>query len=297
MEPSLDLKLNNKDGAGQEYINSLQSVFARIPIVINTGTPDNIDRKDIMNCFTKGEDTYTDIFNYFIDIYNTGLTKVLGAKGFFEEAICKVYKEAILPNKDKWIEYGKQEPEQTNRSLLRYTLNHIYYLLNTSDQVFLSEEFYLQYQENKGLETGLLFKYKTRNFIVITPACDLANSKTNYVQFLEIDSFDKTIRNILKITEGNEIPKNKDNRNRIGKVKNNNYCDYLHYLPESTLFSFEDSCINFRKTHAIDINIFKNRLEKNKFKCIAQVSSYFIKDIIARFSSYYARQGQPNIMH
>ena len=69
-------------------------------------------------------------------------------------------------------------------------------------------------------------------------------------------------------------------------LKNNNE-DYYHWLP--TVDNFPGGVINFRKTLALPESVFK----KDFSPPIIQISSQFIKDIISRFSTYYARQGQP----
>lgn len=295
----IDLNLNENEAAGIDYIKKLKELLSRIPIIIHTGTPD--DASDIADGFVKiyrkGETSYQDIFKYFHKIYKTGLTKVIGARGSFEDAIYKVYQESLLPYIDKWIEYATSDPKRTERCLLRYTLNNIYYILNSDEDTLYPEECYLKYQSDKPIETGLLCKYKNRNFIIITPACDLANCKTMHIQLIEIDSLEKILdeKNFVRTRAGKtELSKSAAENEKNNLTKNNSGENY-HYLPKTTVFI--GGCINFRKIHSIDLNSFEKKCKENRIEFIAQISPYFVKDIIARFSSYYARQGQPNIMH
>ena len=48
------------------------------------------------------------------------------------------------------------------------------------------------------------------------------------------------------------------------------------------------------KTYTVDFVLEKENIKE--YTPIASISSIFLKDIIARFSAYYARQGQPNLM-
>jgi len=74
----------------------------------------------------------------------------------------------------------------------------------------------------------------------------------------------------------------------LTQVTQNNYSNYYHFLPQTA--SFEGGVIDFRK-----IETYKPTEFYSKFQSpIVQICMAFIKDIVARFSSYYARQGQPD---
>ena len=60
------------------------------------------------------------------------------------------------------------------------------------------------------------------------------------------------------------------------------------YLPETSLFN--GGIINFRKIETYTLKDFKSKFEMPN----AQVAMTFAKDIVSRFSNYYARQGQPD---
>ncbi|MEW5873412.1 MAG: hypothetical protein AB1894_29395 [Chloroflexota bacterium] len=99
----------------------------------------------------------------------------------------------------------------------------------------------------------------------------------------------------LKITDDDdESGKNKKSR-KIDNAKSimerlvrNSYCLYFHYLPKTEMFI--GGFVNFRKIGTYNLSDFKRAYENPS----AQISSAFIKDVIARFSTYYARQGQPD---
>ena len=60
-------------------------------------------------------------------------------------------------------------------------------------------------------------------------------------------------------------------------------------LPETDFF--EGGVLNFRKLTTWH----KDEFDQKFGKLTIQISPFFIKDIVSRFSSYYARQGQPEI--
>lgn len=51
----------------------------------------------------------------------------------------------------------------------------------------------------------------------------------------------------------------------------------------------KNSFIDFRRIITLD------RLDDSNIESVATISAPFLKDIIARFSYYYSRQGQPEL--
>ncbi|MEM8452862.1 response regulator, partial [Morganella morganii] len=69
----------------------------------------------------------------------------------------------------------------------------------------------------------------------------------------------------------------------------NNKTGYYHWLPKVDFFP--GGTINFRRVSTYS----ECELDTDFHKSNLQISPSFIKDIVSRFSSYYARQGQPDI--
>jgi hypothetical protein len=114
-------------------------------------------------------------------------------------------------------------------------------------------------------------------FVVLTPACDLVirkdgNFKTDRILLIEIDD-----------------PDLYDEKGKVEKRLNNSLELYLHWLPKTD--RFKGGFLNFRKVAGIPIEEYNKSYEKP----FIQIAPSFVKDIISRFSSFYARQGQPNI--
>ena len=74
----------------------------------------------------------------------------------------------------------------------------------------------------------------------------------------------------------------------ILKSLRNNRTPYFHYLPETNVF--RGGVINFRHIETVELEKYNDIFDDP----LVQISSAFTKDIVARFSSYYARQGQPD---
>ena len=95
------------------------------------------------------------------------------------------------------------------------------------------------------------------------------------ILLVEIERVDKVLNGSKKKSKVNELCSNK----RI----------YYHWLPKTNFF--DGGILNFRKLTTYN----KGDFDKNFGKPTIQISPFFVKDIVSRFSSYYARQGQPDI--
>jgi hypothetical protein len=134
---------------------------------------------------------------------------------------------------------------------------------------------------NDNLATGVLLKDKASNefFIILTPACDMVIRKNGSRKAEKI---------MLVQIEGIEsISQNKNGKDIEKLFKNNSSLNY-HFLPP--IKKFVGGFINFQHISSIE-----DKKITDKFSIIGKVTAPFLKDIISRFSTYYARQGQPEL--
>jgi hypothetical protein len=278
----IDLKIGKDNEGGNKVSNDIAASFFRIPIIIFTATPDNAtDEFEYVEIYKKGEVKYSTMFEKFIEIYDTGMTKILGGRGEIEKTLASVFQKNFLPQRNTWIKYGKKDPARTEKSILRHTLNHLLLLLD-EEELFFPEEVYIYPPVLDQLYTGSIVKKKSGTegkpaFVILTPACDLVirksgGFKTDRILLIEID--DQELYN---------------KKGEIEKRRNNSLELYLHWLPKT--FEFNGGFLNFRKITTITADEYNRSYEKP----FIQIAPSFIKDIISRFSSFYARQGQPNI--
>ena len=203
-----------------------------------------------------------------------------------EKNLTEVFFKSLLPQIETWVSYGKEyleeEPERTEKALLRYTLNHLFQLLEEDDKDCFPEEVYLSPPLLDTITTGSIVEEKATNrrFVILTPACDLVirqdgTSNTDHILLVEIESMDDAL----------EGKNNKGSRERLAK----NSRQHRNWLPPTKVF--EGGVVNFRKLKTVQKEDLKEQFEK---PCI-QISPPVVKDIVSRFSAYYARQGQPDI--
>ncbi len=301
----VDLKLSNeKPDEGVNFIQELKTIF-RIPVVIFTGTPANAgEESKHIRVYKKGEVEYAHLFERILSTYKTGVTRILGGRGIIEETINKVFWNSILPSIENWEAYVTLGKE-TEKALLRFTINHLLEILEETDPCY-PEEMYIHPLSEERFKTGQIIKKREGDyFIILSPACDLVvhkgNLKTEMILVCEIERLDFSLAKKLKGDIEKNIPEDANEENKqilkqkqdtarfnLYRLTANSYSNHLHHLPKTTVF--KGGFINFRKLNSYKPSDIKRIFEPP----VVQISTAFTKDIIARFSSYYARQGQPD---
>lgn len=299
----IDLKLADGGDEGNQIIKKIEESFFRIPVAIFTANPGNSDHTlnqkiMLLDVFQKRVTQFDELLDRFWDIYDTGLTHIMGGRGLIEQRLNEVFLKNLRSQIPTWVSYGKEDPERTERALLRYTLNHLFQLLEEGDERCYPEEVYLHPPLSGNITTGSIVNEKTSNqpFVVLSPACDLViksngEFRTDRILLVEIEKenhiVDKALVSVKKMRD--EKRKREKTKEVLKAVFNNNYTFYYHWLPKTVFF--DGGFLNFRKMNALTKNEFDEKYEKPSI----QISPFFVKDIVARFSSFYARQGQPDI--
>lgn len=298
----IDIKLDNSGtDDGNQVIKQIKESLKRIPVAIMTGTPEDVEESDfpLIKIYSKGQTgiRYIDIINDFWGIYRTGLTRILGGKGLIENMLTDIFIRNLIPaltsslsGKKNWIKYAESDDTRTEKALLRYTLNHLLQHLDNDINFCYPEEMYIYPPINSRINTGSILKKKDseNHFIVMNPACDLAERgdgrcNTDRALLVEIQS----LREIYPDFNWNKLSNN--NKNDLKKIYKNNKSFYYHWLPETDFYL--GGVINFRRVFTYTEEEINTFFDPPKI----QISAPFLKDMISRFSSYYARQGQPDI--
>lgn len=278
----IDLELTPGGDEGKQVIKQIRESLFRIPIFIFTGKPEEAESIKGIEIFIKGDTEFYDLVDELCETYKTGFTSILGGGGKIEKLLSKVFLDNLLQQRKKWVSYGKTDLERTKKSLLRYTLNHLLQLLDEDGKPHFREEFYLYPHVSEHITTGSIVRKKTSNqpFVVLSPACDLVirqngTSNTDHILLVGTESIDNAL----------------DGSRSKGKVKElvRNRHQHLHWLPK--IERFEGGVLNFRTLETLNKNDFDEKFDQP----LIQISPFFIKDIVSRFSSYYGRQGQPDI--
>ena len=288
----IDLWLDNDEDGGNIIVRQLGDSFTRIPIIFVTGFVDLVeDHPSVIKTRSRDEGTYESDLQLFQEILNTGLTRIMGGRGLIERRLSEVFLKNLLPQRQKWMSYGEEDSERTENALLRYALNHLFQLLEEDDERCFPEEVYLSPPLLDIITTGSIVKEKMSNqpFVILSPACDLVirqngEFKTDRILLVEIEAENDIVNDAL-----DSIRRQRSREDKLKAVFNNNHTDYYHWLPKTDFF--DGGFLNFRKLGTLNKNDFEDKFEKP----LIQISPFFVKDIVSRFSSFYARQGQPDI--
>ena len=288
----IDLKLAGQGDEGTQVIKKIVGSNFRIPIAVLTGTPAGVDTTfSYLGTYKKGEFSYEALFDKFWEIFDTGLTRIMGGRGRIESIMAQVYKDSLFPYRELWVKHGKRDSSKTEKAMLRYTLNHLMQLLDGDEEKYFPEEVYIHPPLDDVWRTGSILNQNggESKYVVLSPACDLVVRsgglcKTDHILLVgiekESDVYGAALEGYVKVPA---IEKRKE------EVRNNAFTSYYHWLPKTDFFP--GGFLNFRRVTTINIGDCKAAFGRPA----VQISPPFVKDIISRFSSYYARQGQPEI--
>lgn len=298
----IDLRLSgDRAEEGVEVIKKIEEYRFRIPIIIYSATPDCIQdgHSKYLDIIKKDSGlTYLDIIKKFTRFYNTGLSKIMGGRGSIENMLYQVFSKNIMPQNESWMKYGDSIPGETEKALVRYIITYLGHSLETEGATTYPEEFYISPTADvKRFLTGSIVRKKdqiSQQYVIMNPPCEITPrlNKSNQIYYntdsillAEIQKTEMVFPNFGKDTWS------KEERGTFKKLQNNNNGEYYHFLPEASVFP--GGLINFRHLLCIDINEGFQR----DFELIdVQISPNYMKNILARFSSFYARQGQPDLL-
>ena len=292
----IDLRLEEEDDAGNRLIQMIEDQEMRVPVIILTGTPGRVQKElSYVEVHTRTAvgSSYDDIIARFKSIYDTGITKILGGRGQIESMLGDVFRHQIAPQIDQWEPYGAENSQRTENALLRHVMYHLVQLIDEKAESSFPEEFYLNPSLSRQIRTGTILEDegRRRRCVVMSPDCDVIvrNGGRNTNRILVVEVVNPTELFAWYDREGFETLSN----NKMGQLLNalkNNHSYYYHCLPES--HDMPLGFLDFRRLKSLP-----DKYIDRKFGAAEriQIAPPFVKDIVSRFASYYARQGQPEI--
>lgn len=307
----LDLKLSGTDteGKGNKVIREIKDNL-RFPIYVMSGFLDELDAdlregNIFYNIFKRTDKSVDELLQEIYRIYSTGITRILGKKGAIESALQDVFWKHFAKNEAFWEDTFIKD-ENCEKIFLRHILEcltgHLESQCEEGLVYYHPEEVYINPPIRKTPYTGDILKKKPAQageeeyFVILTPPCDMTQSKAKEVVigFVEKPEMEYVIQQKRAIENGSKEKASPEDIEKFqeaqkvleGLIKNSQSLKY-HYLPICK--SFRGGFLNFQKIQSVkyaDLN--------TQYEIIASIADSFVKDIIARFSHYYSRQGQPN---
>ncbi|WP_017218307.1 hypothetical protein [Pseudoalteromonas sp. NJ631] len=300
----IDLNLEgeeNNQASGNKVIRRVLEQH-RFPIYIVSGNLGNLDN-DIVNypspfitSYNRDDEVqYVEILKELKEIFKTGITKILGGRGLIEEHLKKIFWEHLANDYKNIASTTEQSSEKT---LLRYALSHLSeYLAEYSDgesRYFHPAEYYIKPPIQKHIATGDIISQNNKYFINISPACDVAVRKVNEDGTLKINANKVILAPLIPVLRESFLEKGiikaddpaKTIEKIIGEIVKGQRDKYA-LLPEYS--DLNAKLIDLQNIETIEVNQYQ------EFNREATVAGIFLKDIQSRFSSYMARQGQPDL--
>jgi len=300
----VDLDLRNSNGedkSGNDVIRKIKESF-KFPVFVISGTTYNIDdnfKKSVLFQVVDRDNQDFDYIKEFIKIYDTGITKILGKKGEINSFLTKIFWEHLADSMKIWTEDDKHTSKEKQKSLLRYTLANMQEHLELNEksdfEKYIPVEVYIKPPVNKHIFTGdLIMEIKTKKrYIVLTPSCDLAQTKTDKVLLVNVQNIEESdMQKSIDIVNKKGSKKNEVNNAKsklINYIKNNK--NKNHFIPPCSEKDIAGGLVNFQNLECVSKIDADN---KKLYERIASLNNCFVKDIIARFSQYYSRQGSPD---
>lgn len=273
-----------KETAGHELAKKIIA-SKRVPIYVYSGNLNDIEDIEEQFGFRKFLRTtpFREIINEAKKLKESHIFDLLGYEGIIDQKILKVF----------WSDIGSAQkfvanlPEHDNSDALgRIITTRVVELLNTgvdsAKQKFY--EFYIYPSLRETPNNGDIYKHIVGDdinyYLIITPTCQLLNRTVPNVNLLKIDFTNKKIDEVMNATEKNRVSK------LAGLVTSPPA--YLHFIPPFS-DEFNMGVINFNSIITLPVTDLEAK-EK-----VTTINPAYMKDVQARFSQYFSKQGQPEI--
>src|SRR5690606_8624036 len=294
----IDLQLNGTTGS-EEGVSLIEVIIDRLrfPIFVRSGFPEKVaaisSEHEFVKVFKK-TDKVDLIITEIIKFHNNGITATIGTKGKVEKYLNRIFWDRFSKNVHLWDKELLDNSEY-EKSLVRYCLALLQEHLEIEEdgqdfsdyhpfEVFISPPIKSNYFFGDILFDNVNFH------VILSPACDMAQEKYEKIIIAQVEPLDAIasfIEHQQRYNESQSSNKKDKAKKKVIEFLTNNYNDKYHYLPK--FMGFPGGVINFQKIQS------KTKEELVGMSRFASISGKFSKDIGARFSNYFARQGQPNL--
>lgn len=295
----VDLNLSSGDpgeASGNKVLLEITGKH-RFPVFVVSGNLQNLDAAIECSGFLKtfNRDTSNDeIFNEFIRIHATGITRILGGRGKIEKHLGEIFWRHLAQDFDHW-DAGGRDSEKT---LLRYAVAHLaeYLDLPSDDEKehHHEAEFYVIPPIRPHIATGDILEHGGNRYIVLSPPCDVA--------IRDIEN-EKPVINAGSILLAPLIRIDRqafDNAGLIHSTNDNSngraalLAELIKGQREKYVFlpgyrGLYPAIANLQNPKVWSLDQFLGATR------LATVAGAFLKDIQSRFAAYYGRQGQPDL--
>lgn len=267
----VDLRIPNT-WDGNDIINIIREANI-VPIFVVTGhTGDLTDTNQtefykIYDKWDGDSNIYEVVLNDIKNLYDTGFSKVVWRHWKTNMILKSLVWWNWLQNIAKWRTFG--DLSKAEQSLSRHILSHLHHQLSGGYENFHPEEIYIK-NWTLTYDTGTILKNSSDYYVILTPACDIAQDKPSKPKF--------TYYKLYKILPLQTDP----GEHHSMKLKLSKYVLQWATFFEWGYIDFEDS-----------ISVSKSAITDYQIQCL--ISPLFLKDIVFKIWNYYGRQWSPDI--
>lgn len=307
----VDLQLNQGEevGSGIELSGNtlLNHILEKelVPVIVRTGTPEMFNNKfedsnNIIKIYAKGEANFYDIVLELIKINESSLFKIFGTRGKIRESINQLFWQVIPECFSSWNGELTITMPDKEKTIIRYISSWLINKYNFIDNQYTTQDPIEMYMFPNTIEqvcTGDIFIKDKQYFFVLTPACDLANQKTDNILLANIVSHSVITRFFQEIEEFKDLdPSSQESKynkkmNKLSRWFRNGELPRFHFLPKVSFF--DGGFIDFQQLSSVSYDSENRRISDNDYEKLGVLTDSFVKEIISRFGAYYQRQGQP----
>lgn len=295
----IDLKLRNDSvqAEGNEIIRKIKD-SQRYPVLVVSGFVGKLDPEfgketDVFKIIGRNECDTASILTTIYEWYSSGITRFGEMLTTVTQTLHEIFWTDIAKNWNAWKE-DAGDIERLEKIIKRYLTSILVGRLRLNadaagfEKMHPAEVYFIPpLKQKQDYFTGDILEKDGKYYLILSPACDMVvreNKEEN-----------KKMRNAEIILTCSLIPLNqKDEFDRLAfkgssgeKVKKiiENEKNRYHFLPPyEELTGF---VIDFQDVNQIPVS------ELNLYNRKAEITDFFLSNIITRFSAYYSRQGQP----
>lgn len=294
LEGGGEAQKNDEDLGGNIFLNNLLNKDI-LPVIVRTNTPGRVlayekDTKNLITTYAKTDSSY-EMLQQLIKEIDSAKFKLLGRSGELSQGITEIFWKSLPQDIDSW-EVNKGVAIRYVSSWLKNNYDYDTDLQDFSKQS--PREVYMFPNLTPKLCTGDILEKDGLHYVVLTPACDLANRKCEKVLLVKIISDHSVLSSPTKFRNALRKAKTGENTSEFAEFTRHKSKNRYHFLPKVP--DFNGGVMDFQDVVTVEY-IPQERDIKSElgYKRVGVITDAFIRDIIARFGMYYQRQGQPDL--
>ena len=306
----VDLKLNEGDEVGGGELSGnilLNNILEKelIPVIVRTGTPASFsnkfeDHSNIIKVYAKDDKDFYDHIKELVEWHNSSFFKIFGAQGEMRELINQLFWKIIPECFSSWDHKLALNMPDKDKAIIRYISSWLMNKYNYYEDQYTVQDPVEMYMFPNSIDqicTGDIFQKQNEYFVVLTPACDLANQKTENILLSKIIShkdiklFNDHLEELIRLDKVTAERKWDKKVEVLSKWFRNGELARYHFLPKVSFFP--GGFIDFQQISSVSYDAQNKRISELSFTKLGVLTDSFVKEIISRFGAYYQRQGQP----